>query len=101
LTYAAVDNIDEPAAIRTAPSLDLDAADPAAIRTVPNLDLLLILMQLLMKYLTSVKHYYCLPLQMKPCEIDEVFCCAFFMVDQSSDVELLKKKEDFLVVEFC
>jgi hypothetical protein len=63
---AAIDNIDQPAAIRTAPSLDLDAADPAAIRTVPNLDLFLILMQLLIKCLTSVKHYYCLPLQMKP-----------------------------------
>jgi len=36
---AAVDNIDQPAAIRTAPNLDLDAADPAAIRTMPNLDL--------------------------------------------------------------
>jgi hypothetical protein len=45
-----------------------------------------------------VKHYYCLPLKMKPCEINEVFAVLFFMVDQSSDIDLLKKK-DFLVVE--
>ena len=36
---AAVDNIDQPAAIRTAPNLDLDATDPAAILTVPNVEL--------------------------------------------------------------
>jgi len=36
---AAVDNIDQPAAIRTAPNLDLDAADPAAMLTVPNVEL--------------------------------------------------------------
>jgi len=36
---AAVDNIDQPAAIRTAPNLDLDAADPAAILTMPNVEL--------------------------------------------------------------
>jgi hypothetical protein len=36
---ATVENIDQPAAIQTAPNLDLDATDPAAIQTVPNLDL--------------------------------------------------------------
>jgi len=36
---AAVDNVDQPAAIRTAPNLDLDAADPAAILTMPNVEL--------------------------------------------------------------
>jgi hypothetical protein len=36
---AAVDNVGQPAAIWTAPNLDLDAADPAAILTVPNIEL--------------------------------------------------------------
>ena len=34
-----VDNIDQPAAIQTAPNLDLDGADPAVIQTMSNLDL--------------------------------------------------------------
>jgi len=34
---------------------------------------------------------------MKPCEITEFFLRCFFMADQSSVVELLKKEDFFLV----